>query len=141
MSAILDKILDTSFLLATVNRKDKNHNLVLDIIVNLKEPLILPMTVLPEVSYLIASRLGHHIMRQFLADLVVSNMMIEVITKEDLQRTTEILTQYSDSQLDFVDATITAIAERMNITKVLTLDRRDFSIIRPKHCHYFQIFP
>ena len=137
----MSAILDTSFLLATVNHKDKNHNLVINVISNLKEPLILPITVLPEISYLIASRLGHHIMRQFLANLVISNMIIESITKEDLQRTTEILSQYSDSQLDFVDATITAIAERMNINKVLTLDRRDFSIIRPQHCDYFQIIP
>lgn len=134
-------IVDTSFLLATVNSKDKNYLSVIDVISNLKEQLVLPMTVLPEINYLIASRLGHHKMRQFLAELVKSNVIIEGITKTDLERVTQILNQYSDSELDFVDATIIAIAERMNITKILTLDRRDFSMVRPQHCTYFEILP
>lgn len=58
-------ILDTSFLLATVNSKDKNHLPVIDVISNLKEQLVLAMMVLPEISYLIACRLGHHKMRHF----------------------------------------------------------------------------
>jgi predicted nucleic acid-binding protein len=52
-----------------------------------------------------------------------------------------ILEQYADSQLDFADAAIVAIAERLNITRVYTLDRRDFSIIRPSHCDYFELLP
>lgn len=38
----------------------------------------------------------------------------------------EILEQYADSQLDFTDAALVTIAERLNITRVHTLDRRDF---------------
>lgn len=34
-----------------------------------------------------------------------------------------------------------AIAERLNITRILTLDRRDFQMIRPKHCVSFELFP
>lgn len=52
-------------LLATVNNKDENHRRVLDVIGNLKEEPILPITVLPEVCYLIVSRLGHHKMIRF----------------------------------------------------------------------------
>jgi predicted nucleic acid-binding protein len=53
----------------------------------------------------------------------------------------EILEQYADNQLDFTDAAIVAIAERLAITRVYTLERRDFSIIRPSHCDYFELFP
>jgi uncharacterized protein len=49
--------------------------------------------------------------------------------------------QIVNSELDFVDAAIVTISERLGIDCVLTLDRRDFSIIRPKHCDYFQILP
>ncbi len=134
-------ILDTSFLLATVNSKDKNHQRVINVSRNFTEELILPITVLPEVSYLITSRLGHHKMRQFLAQLASSNVREVAINKNDLKRVTEILNQYSDSQLDFVDATIVTIAEKMKITKIFTLDRRDFSIIKPNHCPFFEILP
>jgi predicted nucleic acid-binding protein len=134
-------ILDTSFLLAMTNHKDRNHSRVLNVARTINAPLILPIPVLPEVCYLIASRLGYGAMQLFLKKLVASDAVLESITLNDLRRVTEILDKYADSQLDFVDATIIAIAERRNITRVLTLDRRDFTIIRPKHCSYFEILP
>jgi hypothetical protein len=33
------------------------------------------------------------------------------------------------------------IAERLQITTVLTLDRRDFQLMRPKHCEAFRLLP
>jgi len=134
-------ILDTSFLFALTDRCDRNHNQVLNVARNINEPMLLPGVVLTEVCYLLASRLGHPVMRQFLGNLVVSGMEIEGIAIADLERVEQILQQYADSQLDFVDAVIATIAERKNITCILTLDRRDFSIIRPRHCQYFQILP
>ena len=44
-------------------------------------------------------------------------------------------------KLDFVDATIVTLAERLDIQKILTVDVRDFRTIRPKHCAYFDIVP
>ncbi len=134
-------ILDTSFLLALTNTKDRNHSRVLNTARALSDSLMLPISVLPEVCYLIASRLGHVAMRRFLQELVASDTILEPITLYDLERISEILGQYADSQLDFVDATIIAIAERQNISRILTLDRRDFTIIRPRHCPYFEILP
>jgi len=134
-------LLDTSFLFAITNTKDRNHARVLNIAQSISDALILPISVLPEVCYLIASRLGHTAMRKFLTSLVASNTILEPITSADLQRVIEILNQYADSRLDFVDATIIAIAERRNITRILTLDRRDFTIIRPRHCSHFEILP
>lgn len=134
-------LLDTSFLLAMTNSKDNNHARVLDVAAKINDNLIVPVTVLPEVSYLIGSRLGHKAMRQFLGNLAASDVAVEMVTKDDLKRVTAILTEYADSRLDFVDATIVALAERLNITRILTLDRRDFTIIRPKHHPYFEILP
>jgi uncharacterized protein len=134
-------VLDTSFLVALTNTKDRNHGPVLNIARTISDPLILPISILPEVCYLIASRLGHPAMRRFLKELIASGTILEPITSFDLERVTEILDQYADSQLDFVDATIIAVAERRNITRILTLDRRDFTIIRPRHSPYFEILP
>jgi hypothetical protein len=134
-------ILDTSFLFALTDLSDRNHARVLSIAQSIDEPLLLPTVVLPEVCYLIASRLGHQAMRKFLASLAVGDIQIESLTAIDLERVNQVLEKYADSQLDFVDAVIFAIAERLNITRVLTLDRRDFSIMRPKHCDYFEILP
>lgn len=134
-------ILDTNFLFALSDRSDRNHSRVLAVARTLQDRLILPTVVIPEASYLIGSRLGHKAMRSFLTSLTTSDLQIESLSIEDLVRVTEILEQYADSQLDFVDAAIVALAERLNVTRILSLDRRDFSIIRPQHCEYFDLLP
>ncbi len=134
-------ILDTSFLFALTDQGDQNHQRVLAIAQSVNESLVLPVVVLPEVCYLIASRLGHQAMCRFVSSLTPDAVQVEPATSEDLIRVHQILEQYADSQLDFTDAAIVAIAERLNITRVYTLDRRDFSIIRPNHCDYFELFP
>lgn len=73
--------------------------------------------------------------------LASTELTLEIPRQEDYSRSAEIIRQYSDAKLDFVDTLIAAMAERLNITRVLTLDRRDFQLIRPKHCSAFEILP
>ncbi len=134
-------VLDTSFLYALADDSDRNHIRVLDVASSLTEPLILPLPVLPEICYLLASRLGHFAMRRFLSELVASDTLLEPTDRADLRRANELLEQYADSRLDFVDAAIVAIAERRDVTRVLTLDHRDFSMVRPRHCAHFELLP
>lgn len=63
------------------------------------------------------------------------------LSEADLLRIAEILRQYADSRVDFVDASVMAVAERYHLQTVLTLDRRDFSIVEPKHWRYFTLLP
>lgn len=134
-------ILDTSFLFALTDQSDRNHQRVLTVAQDANETLVLPVVVLPEICYLVASRLGHQAMRRFVASMTPDAVQVESVAAEDLVRIQQILENYADNQLDFTDAAIVAIAERLAITRVYTLDRRDFSIIRPKHCDYFEILP
>jgi predicted nucleic acid-binding protein len=53
----------------------------------------------------------------------------------------DILEKYSDSRIDFVDACIMALAERLSITRILTFDHRDFGLYRPAHCEAFELLP
>jgi predicted nucleic acid-binding protein len=134
-------ILDTSFLFALTDQGDRNHQRVLAVAQSVNEPLVLPVVVLPEVCYLIASRLGHQAMRRFVSSVTPETIQVESVTTENLVRVHQILEQYADNQLDFTDAAIVAIAERLDITRAYTLDRRDFSIIRPSHYGYFELLP
>ncbi len=137
----MNVLLDTSFLFALADASDRHHARVLDVARNLTASLILPLPVLPEVCYLLASRLGHAVMRRFLHELAASDTVLEPLDRADLRRISEILDQYADSRLDFVDAAMIAIAERRDVTCILTLDRRDFTMVRPRHCTHFEIFP
>ncbi len=56
-------------------------------------------------------------------------------------RMQEILSQYESAKFDFTDVAIMAQAERLNVTRVATFDRRDFSIIRPTHCKFLELLP
>ena len=134
-------ILDTSFLFAITDKSDRNHKNVSSFAQSIDEQLILPVVVLPEICYLIASRLSHLAMQHFISSAITTTVTIESTTSEDLVRVSEILTQYADSQLDFTDAAIVAVDERLNVNRICTLDRRDFSIIRPIHCDYFELLP
>jgi uncharacterized protein len=134
-------LLDTSFLFALTNNRDKNHRLASAILPKLERPLRLPTPVLPELCYLLDSKLGHHVMRRFLRVLSESEMRLLALTDGDIMRILDILDQYSTSRLDFADAAIVALAERYNIRTIATFDRRDFSIIRPQHTTYFELLP
>ncbi|MEM7032201.1 MAG: PIN domain-containing protein [Chloroflexota bacterium] len=134
-------LLDTSFLFALTNRNDTSHQACADVAQTLHERLVVPITVLPEVAYLIDSRLGHHIMQQFVTQMTRPAWSIEQVQQSDLSRAARILQQYQDNRLDFVDSTIIAIAERLHITRILTLDQQHFRVIRPEHCEAFEILP
>ena len=111
-------VLDTSFLFALTDQSDRNHQRVFAVAQNTNERLVLPVVVLPEICYLVASRLGHQAMRHFMASMTPDAVQVESVTPEDLIRIHQILENYADNQLDFTDAAIVAIAERLAITRV-----------------------
>ena len=134
-------LVDSSFLYATVDRSDKKHLQVVGLLANLTDDLHLPTTVLEEVVYLIQSRLGHVQVRYFVDQLQNSPIEIEVVRKSDLTRIFELLDQYADLELDFVDASLITVAERLDIRRILTIDQRNFQLIQPNHCDCFEILP
>ena len=73
-------VLDTSFLVAMSNSKDNHHSRVMEVARNITDPLVLPITVLPEVTYLLGTRLSHSAMRQFLSTLIIlTPIILEVL--------------------------------------------------------------
>ncbi len=75
-------ILDTSFLFALSNRGDRNHSRVLQVLDNTNDSMVLPIVVLPEIAYLLNSRAGHYVMRQFMQELAESDMVLEPLTRQ-----------------------------------------------------------
>ena len=134
-------LVDTSFLVAVANGHDRYHAECLAMASVIQTGFMVPETVLPEAAYLIHDRLGHHVMREFVRQMTGPSWTIESLQGTDLARSLEILQTYQDNNLDFVDATLVAIAERLNIQRVLTLDQRHFRIIRPAHCPAFELLP
>ena len=133
-------IADTGFIVALTNISDSKHDVVKSIYLK-QQNILMPQTVLAEVTYLIGREAGIKKVSTFLKGISNSRFSLIALTTEDILRIAEIIEQYVDSRIDFVDASVMAMAERFNITTILTLDYRDFSLFRPKHCNAFLLLP
>lgn len=63
------------------------------------------------------------------------------ITSGDLARMAELVATYADLPLGGVDASVIAIAERLKLTEVATLDHRHFNVVRPRHTKALTLLP
>lgn len=133
-------LLDTGFLLAVLDADDEFHKDCSKALLSEPAPL-LPDVVLPELAYMILVELGYSVLINFLRSIYKGELTIAKTNLDDLARTSEILEKYADNQVDFVDCAIAAMAERLNIQRILTVDHRHFRVFRPRHCKYFTIIP
>jgi uncharacterized protein len=53
----------------------------------------------------------------------------------------DLVTKYADFPLGAVDASVIAVAERLGVHEVATLDIRHFSAVRPKHVSTLTLLP
>ena len=133
-------VADTGFVVALLNRSDTMHTSVTTVYTKQKQ-ILLPQTVLAEVAYLVGRNADLATVVIFLKGLSASRFALIALIDKDVMRVAEILDEYADSRIDFVDASVMAIAERYGNKKILTLDQRDFRLFRPKHCDSFEILP
>jgi predicted nucleic acid-binding protein len=133
-------VADTGFGVALLNRTDVRHEAVKSVYAN-QRSVLLPQTVLAEVAYLLGRDAGTSVVVSFLNGLAASRFRLVALVEQDVIRIAEILAQYADSRIDFVDASVMAIAEHYSSKTILTLDQRDFRLFRPQHCDSFEILP
>lgn len=136
-----DILVDTSFLVALNNPRDKHHHRVIEFASKTEANFLLPEVVLTEAAFLIRREGDVPAVLSFLARLVQSQARLQTLRLTDLTRAREIMAQYQKSRLDFVDCCIMALAERLNITQIATLDVRDFSMVKPRHSEYLELVP
>jgi predicted nucleic acid-binding protein len=134
-------LLDTGFLYSTLNKRETVHLETVKILSAIYEQIVLPVPAITEVAYLVLRDLGAKALADFIENLPEMNVVFETPTAEDYKRAAEILRKHNDANIDFVDAVIVAISERLNITKILTVDRRHFGAFKPRHCAAFEILP
>jgi len=53
----------------------------------------------------------------------------------------DLVLTYGDLPLGTTDASVVAIAERLKLTDVATLDRRHFTVVRPSHVNSLTLLP
>jgi predicted nucleic acid-binding protein len=134
-------IVDAGPLVAAAAARDRNHNQCVDLLTHATRPLVAPMLVVTEVAYFLADRLGDVAERAFAQSLHSGELLTEPVEPADWNRIAELLERYADLRLGIVDASIIAACERLGQTRLATLDRRHFSVIRPRHCPSLELLP
>lgn len=134
-------ILDTGPLLAALDAADPDHGPCSALLSEGREDLIVPMLVLAELDYRCTRRLPPDAWLIFLDDVIAGAYRIEPTTGPDLTRCRALQDRYRTLTLGVVDASIVALAERLDEPKVATLDHRHFTTVRPAHVESLRLLP
>jgi uncharacterized protein len=134
-------LVDAGPLYAYVDTDDAHHSPCLELLRAHPGPLVAPTLCITEATYLLRTRLGTEPEIRFLGDLARGSITLEPVHPADLLRIAELVSAYRDLPLETVDASVIAAAERLDVTQLATLDRRDFSVVRPRHVEAFELLP
>jgi predicted nucleic acid-binding protein len=132
-------LLDTGVIYALADRDDAWHARAVAWVGKVREPLLTAVTVVSEVAYLVATRLGDEVERRFIGSIVARELLVEDLKDQDWARAAELMRVYPT--IGFVDASVVAIAERLRLASIATTDRRHFTSIRPRHRDRFDLVP
>ncbi len=122
-------VADTGALVALIDADDRHHGPLRALFEEDPDAWVVPWAVLPEVDYLLATRVGRPAQRAFLADLAEGAFHVEWGRLEDLERARELDARDRSLGLGLVDAAVIALAERLGAGAIATLDLRHFGAV------------
>ncbi len=76
-----------------------------------------------------------------LDDIAEGAYLVEDLWPKDCRRVREQCDRYADADIGLVDASVLTIVERLNKTNLVTLDRRHFTLLRPRHVEALRLLP
>jgi hypothetical protein len=132
-------VVDTGPLYATVDQDDDDHARCRAVLENPAHRLVVPALIVAETTYLVGTRLGAAVETRFLRGMAVAD--VEGPTPDDWLRIADLVERYGDFPLGGVDASLVALAERLDVDTIVTLDVRHFRAVRPRHCKAFRLLP
>lgn len=127
--------------MAATIQADADHERCAAFFETTPEPLVVPQLVLVEAAYFVGKQLGALAEAGFLRELTEASLELHALELDDLTRMAELIETYADLRLGTVDASVIAVAERLGATTIATLDRRHFTVVRPKHVDAFHLVP
>lgn len=137
-------VCDTGPLVAAALANDDHHHVCVELFTGLhlaRRPLLVSATVAAEVGYLLGREAGPKVESLFLDSLAAGDFALVDLTIADYARMAELVRRYGDLPLGTTDASVIAVAERLDITEVATLDRRHFTVVRPRHATALTLLP
>lgn len=132
-------LVDTNALVASIHSSERHHAEVLAAFDDSRFRFIIPALCVAEATYMVERNFGARVEAAFLESLE----QFDVVAPEgrDWRRIAELVRAYADFPLGGTDASIVALAERLNTEWVMTLDRRHFGAVRPSHVERLRLLP
>jgi uncharacterized protein len=138
-SGVAVAVVDTGPLYAAADLDDDDHAASLATLQRRDLELVVPALVIAEATYLVGRRLGAKAEATFLRGL--SQIEVEPPLGDDWTRIADLVDEYGDLPLGGTDASVVALAERLDTATVITLDRRHFTVVRPNHRDTLELLP
>lgn len=132
-------VVDAGPLYAAADADDIDHERSVAALARGDLRLVVPALAIAEATYFAGARLGPHAEAAFLRGL--GGLDVEAPSPSDFERIAELVEAYASFPLGGTDASVIALAERLGASTVITLDRRHFAAVRPRHCDAFEILP
>jgi predicted nucleic acid-binding protein len=132
-------VVDAGPLHTAADADDEDHAESLSVLSRGDLRLVVPALVVAEATCFVGRRLGAAAESAFLSGL--GALDVKGPTREDFVRMAALVAEYADFPLGGTDASVVALAERLGAQVVMTLDRRHFSAIRPRHREAFELLP
>ncbi len=134
-------VVDTGPLVAAADADDDHHESCAAFLERHADELVVPSSVIVEACWLIARTLGVDAEAALLESIAEGELHVEELIDVDYRRAGELVVKYGDLDLGMVDATVVAVAERLGVDRIATIDHRDFTVIRPRHVEAFVLLP
>lgn len=132
-------LIDAGPMVALLSANDRHHASCRATLIRIDEPIATVWPAFTEAMYLLRGSLEA---QGVLLDMVMREAIeILPLTVGDLLRMWELMKKYHDLPMDLADAALVRVAERENVRRIFTIDRRDFSVYRPLGGGRFNILP
>ena len=132
-------LIDTSAVLALLDRDDRWHARCRDAFASLRLPLATSAAVLAELFHLVGEQSREVAAAWgFLRSGAVTVLPID---DSDLPSLQALMQRYADHPMDFADATLVHLAHRESLSTVFTIDHDDFEAYRIGGRRRFHLMP
>jgi predicted nucleic acid-binding protein len=121
-------LVDAGPLVALVDADDQHHQSCVEALKRINEPMSTVWPAFTEAMYLVSDLpAAQEALWEMLAR---AGIQVLQLTTGDIPRMRELMRKYADRPMDLADAAIIAVAERQNIRRIFTIDRKDFGVYR-----------
>ncbi|HYN20867.1 MAG TPA: PIN domain-containing protein [Thermoanaerobaculia bacterium] len=131
-------LLDTGPLVAYLDASDKSHQAAANCLDRFTGQLFTTSAVITEaMHFLAAAPRGAALLAEFVGQSELQ--VVDFSGAEELAEAARRMEKYANLPMDYADATLVLLAERLNVFDLVTLDRRGFSAFRSSGGKHFSL--